>query len=227
MHGRYFQHVLRMDLLHLTMGDGVTVRDSAMPFEAVLVLRDDATELVDLWPVSRQRAVDAAAGFIDWVSRYNRCDLLIVDGGSHFKNQLFDQIKKRVGIRNIVPALPNAHRTAGSIEIINKLVLNVLRSMLDELRWPTRKWIHLLPAVRHYLNNKPRTMLNGKAPVELALGIPREDPIGVLIDQDRTLDRALTALTWPETVQHDLRKLEMELTRARADAVNTAERMRA
>ena len=59
----------------------------------------------------------------------------------------------------------------------------------------------------------------------LALGIPREDPISVLIDQDRTLERALTALTWPDAVQHDLRKLELELTRARADAVNTAERM--
>jgi hypothetical protein len=40
--------------------------------------------------------------------------------------------------------MSNAHPTAGSIEIINKLVINVLRSMLDELRWPTRKWAHLL-----------------------------------------------------------------------------------
>ncbi len=47
----------------------------------------------------------------------------------------------------------------------------------------------------------------------------------MLIDQ--ALERALTALTWPDAVQHDLSKLELELTRARADAVNTAERMRA
>jgi transposase-like protein len=41
-------------------------------------LRDDATELVDFWPVSSQRAVDAAAGFVEWVSRYNKADFLIV-----------------------------------------------------------------------------------------------------------------------------------------------------
>ncbi len=60
------------------------------------------------------------------------------------KNQLLDKIKEHVGMRNIVPTLPNAHRTAGCIEIINKLVLNVL----SELHWPVRE-------------------------LELALGIPR------------------------------------------------------
>ena len=39
--------------------------------------------------------------------------------------------------------------------------------------------------------------------------------------QDLTLDRALTALNWPDAMLRDLRKLEMELTRARADAVKS------
>jgi hypothetical protein len=138
MHGRYFGHVLRMDFLYLPLSDGISVRDSAVPYEAILVMRDDATELVDFWPVSSQCAVDAAAGFVEWVSRYNKADFLIVDCGSHFRNQLFDKIKEHVGMRNIVPTLPDAHRTAGSIEVMSKLVLNVLRSQLSELQWPVR-----------------------------------------------------------------------------------------
>ncbi len=77
--------------------------------------------------------------------------------------------------------MSNAHPTAGSIEIINKLVINVLRSMLDELRWPTRKWAHLL-----FSGCAARALLKDKEPLELALGIPRENPIEVLVDQDRT-----------------------------------------
>jgi hypothetical protein len=225
MHGRYFGHVLRMDFLYLSLGNGISVRDSAVPYEAILVLRDDATELVDFWPVSSQRAVDAAAGFVEWVSRYNKADFLIVDGGSHFKNQLFDKIKEHVGMRNIVPTLPNAHRTAGSIEIMNKLVLNVLRSLLSELHWPVREWPRLLAPLRHYLNNKPRQLLKDKAPIELALGIPREDPLSLVIDADAKLDRAMKALTW-ESAEGDLRELMVELARATADAVNVAERTR-
>jgi hypothetical protein len=48
MNGRYFGHFLRMDLMYLSMGNGISVRDWAVPYEAILVLRDDATELVDL-----------------------------------------------------------------------------------------------------------------------------------------------------------------------------------
>jgi hypothetical protein len=189
-------------------------------------MRDDATELVDFWPVSSQRAVDAAAGFVEWVSRYNKADFLVVDGGSHFRNQLFDKIKEHVGMRNIVPTLPDAHRTAGSIEVMNKLVLNVLRSQLSELQWPVRNWPRLLAPLRHYLNNKPRQLLKNKAPIELALGIPREDPLSLVIDADVKLERALKALTWTGSAADDLRKLEVELTRSRADAINVAERVR-
>ncbi len=65
-------------------------------------------------------------------------DFLIVDGGSLPEQALFDMIKEHAGMRNIVPTLPDAHRTAGSIELMNKLVLNVLRSQLSELQRPVR-----------------------------------------------------------------------------------------
>jgi hypothetical protein len=106
--------------------------------------------------VSSQRAVDAADGFVEWVSRYNKVDFLIVDvdddGGLYFRNKLFDEIKDRVGMRSIVPTLRGAHRSARSIEIMNKLVLNVLRSLLSELQWPVRHWPRRLAPLRHYLN---------------------------------------------------------------------------
>jgi hypothetical protein len=76
-----------------------------------------------------QRAVDAAEGLIEWVSRYNKVDFLIVDGGSQFPNKLPDEIKEHQGARrnaDTVPTFPGAHHTAGSINIMNKLVFNLL-----------------------------------------------------------------------------------------------------
>jgi hypothetical protein len=48
------------------------------------------------------------------------------------------------------------------------------RSQLSELQWQQREWPRLLAPLRHYLNNKPRQLLKNMAPIELALGIPRE-----------------------------------------------------
>ncbi len=60
----------------------------------------------------------------------------------------------------------------------------------------------------------------------MALGIPREDPLSLVIDADAKLERALKELTWTGSAADDLRKLEVELTRSRADASNVAERVR-
>ncbi len=94
------------------------------------------------------------------------------------------------------------------------------------MQWPVRHWPRLLAPLRHYLNNKPRQLLKNKAPIELALGIPREDPLSLVIDADVKLERALKELTRTGSAADDLRKLEVELTRSRADAINVAERVR-
>jgi hypothetical protein len=59
----------------------------------------------------------------------------------------------------------------------NRGVVNVFRSQPSELQWPVSHWPRLLAPLRHYLNNKPRQLLKNKAPIELALGIPRQDPL--------------------------------------------------
>ncbi len=101
-----------------------------------------------------------------------------------------------------LPLFLRAHD--GGIEIVNKLVLNVLRSQLSELQWPTRHWPRLLAPLRHYLNNKRRPLLKNKAPIELALGIPREDPLSLVLDADAKLERAMKELAWTRSATDDL-----------------------
>ncbi len=61
----------------------------------------------------------------------------------------------------------------------------------------------------------------------MALGIPCEDPLSLVIDADAKLGRAVKELVWTGSAADDLRKLTVELARTCADAIDVAERVRA
>lgn len=196
-------------------------------YNAILVLRDDCSNFVDLAPVSAQRASDAAFHYIEWTSRYNTPAILCVDRGTHFVNQLFDRILERTPLGQILPTIASNKRTAGGIEIVNRKVRDTFRQILSEAQLPMEHWIHVIPLVRHYLNNLPRTTLAGHAPIELFQGRPRESPLSVWVEHDVALNKALGALNGQSP---RIKELFQELASAIAfrttQAVTSAEKNR-
>ena len=72
------------------------------------------------------------------------------------------------------------HYNNGTVEVINRLVLRALRTMISELRWKKSEWHHLVPTVQHFLNHKPQRRLNWNAPITVMSGLARDDPINLL-----------------------------------------------
>jgi hypothetical protein len=72
------------------------------------------------------------------------------------------------------------HYNNGTVEVINRLVLRALRTMIIELRWKKSEWHHLVPTVQHFLNQKPQRQPNGNAPITVMSVLARNAPINLL-----------------------------------------------
>ena len=231
IHGKWSNHVLRMDFIFIGDGELSETMVGSMPwnteFKWILVMRDDTSEYVELVPCRSCTALEAVNGYIQWISRFNTPDILCVDLGSHFVNQLFDLIVEKSILGAIVPTVASNKRTAGGIEVINRIVLRILRGMISHFKMDLFDWPVLIPVVRHYMNNLPRVTLGGAAPISLFQGRKREDPLEYIIKQDERLEKALVDNEWTPDIELQLVELQRALAHMHQVAVNVAEHRRA
>ncbi|KAG3078129.1 hypothetical protein PI125_g21071 [Phytophthora idaei] len=103
----------------------------------------------------------------------------VSDNGSHFKNQVMEWLAKRLGASHqFVPVY--TPWIDGTVERVNRDILQVLRVMPLESRLDTRNWVHLLPSIQANLNHTPMYSLGNCAPVELFTGLPSASTLDIL-----------------------------------------------
>ncbi|OWZ12628.1 hypothetical protein PHMEG_00014176 [Phytophthora megakarya] len=104
----------------------------------VLVLKDGLTHFCELVACDSPTNVVAATPIVDWWKRFG------AHQGSHFKIELIAQVCKTLGIdQSLVVAY--APWINGTIERLNRDVLQVLRVLLMEYTLDTHEWVLLLP----------------------------------------------------------------------------------
>ena len=70
-----------------------------------------------------------------------------------------------------------SHYSNGTIEIINREVLNLLRALISELRWDKANWPWLIKLVEHTLNHRSQKRLAGRAPITVMTGLLANNPL--------------------------------------------------
>ncbi|OWZ04566.1 hypothetical protein PHMEG_00023512, partial [Phytophthora megakarya] len=131
----------RNECLHL---DYLYLGESYGDAKYVLVLKDELTHFCEF------------GAPLTWMS----------DNGSHFKCQVMELLAERLGVNHqFVPVY--TPWINGTVERVNRDILQVLRVMLLESRLDTRNWTHLLPIIQANLNHTPVLSLGNCAPVEL------------------------------------------------------------
>ena len=70
-----------------------------------------------------------------------------------------------------------AHYSNGTIEIVNRQILNLFRCLLSELRCDKANWPDLTTLVEHTLNHRPQKRLGGRAPVTVMTGLSADNPV--------------------------------------------------
>ncbi|GMF09104.1 unnamed protein product [Phytophthora lilii] len=103
---------------------------------------------------------------MDWHSRFGAPRLWISDNGSHLKNEVVKEVSKRLNASQNV-TLAYSPWSNGSVERLNKDIIQVLREMCLEYKVDIKDWTYFVPALQANLNHTPVPSLANHAPVEI------------------------------------------------------------
>ncbi|KAG2899461.1 hypothetical protein PC129_g17093 [Phytophthora cactorum] len=122
----------------------------------LLVLKDHATYYCELVVSDIAESKVTVKALLAWHSRFGIPPIWVSDNGSHFKNEPWIN---------------------GSIERINRDILQVMRAMILEYKVSYKDWVYLAPMVQSSLNHTAVPSLGNRAPVELFTGLQRPTPL--------------------------------------------------
>ncbi|KAJ0390648.1 hypothetical protein ATCC90586_011238 [Pythium insidiosum] len=160
--------------------DYLYLGDSYGDSQYVLVLKDELTHYCELVAADSPTSLTAAEAVLDWHKRFGPPRELVSDQGSHFTAALLAELTARVHTRQrFVPVY--TPWINGTVERVNRDILQVLRVMLLELQLDTRNWVYLLLVIQANLNHSPVPSLDGHAPVELFTGLPAPTPLNSIV----------------------------------------------
>lgn len=158
-------------LLRSAMSAYLYLGDSYGKCQYVLVLKDELTHYCELVAADSPTSATAVEAVLDWHKRFGLPEMWVSDNGSHFKAAVMAELVRRLGATHkFVPVY--TPWINGTVERVNRDILQVLRVLLLELNLDARNWVYLLPVVQGNLNHTPVASLGGHAPVELFTGLP-------------------------------------------------------
>lgn len=113
---------------------------------------DDASRYCELWVCNKAGSDDVLNALLDWYKRLSVPKLWILDGGSHFKNQILKEIATKSKVQHIM-SLAYSPWIDGSIERLNRGILQVTRVMLLEDKTDVNDWPTFVPLVQTNFNH--------------------------------------------------------------------------
>ena len=143
-------------------------------FKYLFVIRDDLSSFTELFPCLNPTSAFAAECLFDWICRYGIPLTFVSDRGSHFLNSLIEDLCLKLHIRHHF-TLAYCPWSNGTIEVVNRHILHVLRSLLSELRLEPMDWPILIPLIRFALNHSSPP--DRPAAVTLFCGLPPSSPL--------------------------------------------------
>jgi hypothetical protein len=131
-----------------------------------------------------------------------------IDQGAHFKNQVVTALAKAWGTDHhfVTAYCPWAN---GTVEVVNRMLLRVLKSMLSERKLKTNQWPTVLPMVQAALDLHPYSRLNGVAPVTAFAALTAKTPVQMYYATQAGADLpAVTPVEYTAAVQDQLVQLQ-------------------
>ncbi|ETV71271.1 hypothetical protein H257_13409 [Aphanomyces astaci] len=142
----------------------------------VLVVKNDMSGFVQLFAAESADAAATAQCLMTWFTTFGCVDTWVSDGGSHFKNEVIEKVRKLVGAHHHITSAYSPWAN-GTVEVVNRLVLRAVKALLSEMKLNADEWPHVLPLVQAALNHQPADRLGGIAPVTAFTGLPAKTPL--------------------------------------------------
>ena len=160
--------VLHFDFLYLGESYGAS--------KYLLVLKDHVSHYCELVVSDQADSTTTVDALLAWHSRFGILSMWVSDNGSHFKNEVVAELSRRLKTHQRF-TIAYSPWINGSIERINRDVLQVLRVMLMEYKVSHHDWVYLVPLVQASLNHTKVPSLDNHAPVEVFTGLPCPSPL--------------------------------------------------
>lgn len=154
-------------------------------FEFILVIIDNFTRFVELYPTKDTSALAAAPCILNFIGRYGLPRILLSDSGTQFKNELMDQVSRSLGSVQMF-TMPDSKEENAIVERSNKEVNRHLRNLVFHHN-VIEGWADCLPLVQRIINASVHSSI-GVTPAQLLFGnsvnldrgvlLPRETVIG-------------------------------------------------
>ncbi|OWZ02939.1 hypothetical protein PHMEG_00025414 [Phytophthora megakarya] len=168
----------------------------------ILVLKDGMSNYVGLVVCTeptaevKQSALNKAPFLIGLTFRF----------GSHFKNTITSRLENVFGAQHhfVTAYCP---WTNGSVEVVKRLVLHAIKTLLSEYTLPITKWTSILPPVQHSINAMPSDRIGGIAPLTAFAGLTGTSQLRAIIARSSliTIDEP-TLQAYQQKTLHATRK---------------------
>ncbi|KAH9086029.1 hypothetical protein Ae201684P_005725 [Aphanomyces euteiches] len=208
------------ELIHV---DWLSMPMSTSGLKHVLVIKDDMSGFVHLFPDESADATSTATALMGWFTLYGCVETWVTDGGFHFKNEVVEKIRKMVGAHHHITTAYSPWAN-GTVEVVNRLILRAVRALLSEMKLKTNEWPHVLLLVQGALNHQPSPRLGGVAPVTAFTGLPAKTPMSGFV---HPTTKEVYVIDWLDDVrQRHMAELAVALNELHRDVVAKSDKLR-
>jgi hypothetical protein len=131
---------------------------------------------VKITPATQPDTSVTVDALMEWRSLFGTPDILVSDMASYFVSTTMKEFAKQCNMHQHITTA-YGHYNNGSIEVINKIYLSLMRALLSELRWDKEFWPWLNRNVEHTINHRGQSRLNGHAPITVMTGLQPDSPL--------------------------------------------------
>ena len=154
----------------------------------LLVITDDFSLTTVLHNTATNDASAVVTALLDdWLSIYPDPDLLHTDGGSHFSNAVIKGLTEARGWEHTI-CTPYAKWASGVAERNNRMVIDILTPLCQELKVPVNKWPKIIKMVQSAMNRRLRPSRGNMSPIQLTTGITPRTVASMIRTDGGTVD---------------------------------------
>jgi hypothetical protein len=168
IHGDRPGDVLHMDYAHMYSLPKEVNEEPRHQY--IHILMDDCTKLIWLDAIEEPDAASTAQSIETWAATFGMPRVWVSDGGSHYKNQVIEELSRRYGATHHI-TLAYCPWSNGTIENMVGQVKRVFKMLLSEYRLQQQRWPELMRMVQSALNSAPTERLGGRSPIEAMTGV--------------------------------------------------------
>jgi len=172
VHGSRPNEVVHMDWIYIWP----MKKNGIHEYQWNLIIRDDLSGMIKMTPAKQPETSVTVEALMEWRAQFGTPEILVSDMASYFVSMMMNEFASRCNMRQHITTA-YGHYNNGSIEVINKIYLALIRALLSELRWDKEYWPWLNRNVEHTINHRGQSRLNGYAPITVMTGLLPDNPL--------------------------------------------------